>query len=227
MGANRTILLDGLRKSDEMVFSSLLTLLASKTRNNWVLISEGIGDVTVVDIDTPRGQLLADALEKKGNKVIRLTNRSESRKGDGLWLHKPVRSSDILKCLTVIDQTSANPSTKAGTGNSATKNTNGSQHSVQIVRLFRWPSKEIIKAYPGSSRLCALLFRHAISLEKAAALSGLPYDTVLQFVNECKKGNYIKVSAINTEKTTQTLRQSSTKHTNLFSKLRQKFAIRN
>ncbi len=92
------------KDTDQMVFSTLLLLLSNKTSQYWEITDSGNGDIVVVDFDTSGGQYTAGALEKIGVKVVRFGSTAESKKS-ALWLNKPLRATDVLRCLNNISET--------------------------------------------------------------------------------------------------------------------------
>ena len=212
----RTILLSGLRKSDELVFSSLLSLLSNNTEEEWAITSNGNSDIAVVDVDNPNGVSLARNLEKCGRQVIRVTTHSGSDE-NGLWLHKPVRSTDILKCIAVLNQLQASES--SATNEDSTTNHQGD--SGQLMRLRRWPSRDILRSFPESNRLCAVLIRRPLTFSQAEKLSKLSTESLQKFMSLCKDQKCLQVSAA-TNVTQSPPISITPSRSNLFSKLRHK-----
>lgn len=218
MSNEKTVRLDGLKEADQIVFTSLLSLLSFKTDSEWTIVEQGPYDIAIVDVDTDRGKLAATSLENQGKKVV-CFGVNDFAKSHELRLNKPLRANDILKCLnnltspTMSSRTSPQP-----------KHQDHDTHLVG-VRLTRWPDREILASFPGSSKLCAVLMRHTISLEKASDVSGLPLESVERFVSMCKTKNCIleRHLEINHQ---DTLDKKPRKHGLLFSKLRLKFESR-
>lgn len=209
----RTILLSGLRKSDELVFSSLLSLLSDNTEEKWKVTNSGMSEIAVVDVDNPNGSSLANSLEKCGRKVIRVTTHSDDHE-PGLWLHKPVRSTEILKCIAVLNQPSANSTTQEVGSETEELNT-------ETLRLRRWPNKDILNSYPSTKKLCAILIRRALTFEQAKELTSLNTEELKQFIDLCKKQKCLLSSIQKPQKNVApkiTLKTPAT----LFSRLRSK-----
>lgn len=97
----KKILLQGLRKSDEMALTGLLSLLPSQHRGEWTITDKGVGDITIIDIDDPGGIDLAKKLEHNGQLIFSLTVRKDDDI-PGIRLRKPLRSKDILNCFEQI-----------------------------------------------------------------------------------------------------------------------------
>ena len=207
----RTILLSGLRKSDELVFSSLLSLLSNNTEEKWAVTTNGNSDIAVVDVDNPNGISLASNLEKCGRQVIRVTTHSGSSDG-GLWLHKPVRSSDILKCIAVLNQLKESD---------PTVESNLEIEKEKVIRLKRWPSKDILRSFPESNRLCAVLIRRSLSFEQAIKLSNLDSDSFQKFIQRCQNQKCLNI-CVSSKSTLIPAVSKMPGRTNLFSKLRNK-----
>lgn len=211
MGNQKKILLNGLRKSDEIVFSSLFSLLPSSGKQQWLVITEGTCDVAVIDVDTPNGPLMARHMEQQGTKVIRLTTEMSSNQ-TGLWVHKPVRSSEIIRCISELNKSSGNHESRDSL----------IAHETNLIRLRRWPTQQTIKSFSGSKRLCAILISKSMSISKAATLAGLDYNGVLKFVERCHEERCVQVLFQQEASKIARDRSSPKTHSKLFSMLRQK-----
>jgi len=215
MHTQRTIFLSGLRKSDEMVFSSLLSLLSSTTDEQWRITNEGVGEIVVVDIDVENGLRIAHRFERIGKKVIRLTNHSDAR-GPGLWLHKPLRSAEIVKCISALNQSDRSM---------LSKNIICIDRAT-VVSLNRWPNREILKSYPGANRLSALMRRSALTLKQISELSNQSYEDVAKFAEACIRLRYLDVLTDKSTVQSISTKTSTAKISQLFSRLRSKFSGR-
>jgi len=231
MHANKTIHLRGLEKKDQMVFSSLLSLLSLKTTDEWTIGLQENSDAIVVDFDLEEGQRLANSLERTGKKVILYGNHPRCRQHP-LWLGKPLRATDMLRCLKEIETISTTGKTHADPDDQSHNQSHNQSHDKSIyqqpapaVRLKRWPDRELCRAYPGAIRLCAVLMKHSVTVEKAALMAGLPYQRAADFVAKCKERNYIEEKPIEIIGIHQTVNSNNQK-TKLFDRLRHKFRAR-
>lgn len=217
MAGEKIVLLNGLQEADKIVFTSILSLLSFKTNADWHVASEGKFDIAVVDVDNESGKKVAMDLERQGRPVI-CFGVNEYALSHTLRLNKPLRANDILNCLNNYEAPVQQSITRASApAAEADKNLVG-------VRLTKWPDREVLASFPGSSKLCAALMKHAISLERASDVSGLPYQSVKKFVDMCKaKGCIAEMKlAYNNNEPVERKKSNGL----LFSKLRLKFSTR-
>lgn len=207
----RTILLSGLRRSDELVFTSLLTLLSNNTDEKWEIKTKGSSDIVVVDVDTRNGLELARNLERCDRQVIRVTTSSDTDES-ALWLRKPVRSTEIIRCIAVLNESklsSNEPDSKAILDVKST------------YRLRRWPNKDIMNLFPEARQLAAVMIRRNLTLEEAMLISKQGKDSLMRFISLCKKYNFLRENTQHVVKDV-TIAKRSAAPKNLFSKLRRK-----
>ena len=221
MDSNRTISLHGFRDTDETVFCSLLSLLSFKTNAVWEVVEDESCDVTVVDVDSNQGLSLAESMENNGRKVIRFGQYS-SVDAKEMRLNKPLRAADILKCLNSLyqdDVAEISESIAAPLVQEQIK-----EETVAGFRLRRWPCQKILSAYPGSSRLCALLMKEALTIEQTVERSGMAADIVRDFVNACQQQNFVVEQSITI--TTRDMSEHKPANSGLFAMLRSRFGSR-
>ena len=240
MNPAKTIQLFGFNEKDEVIFSTLLSLLSSKTVDEWALIEKGISDVLIVDMAADKARLVAEDRERRGQQVIRLVAGSGAQ--SGLVLGKPLRAADILRCLnglraeqaaTVVPvaEPRAEDSARSSREPAPASPHQGSEEisvgglsASTVVRLNRWPPKFIQQRASYSARLCAVMMHHPVSLKKAASMANAPLAEAVEFVAYCLERNYAYVVPIGRDVAPQ--KDESGKQ-NLFEKLRLKFAVRN
>ena len=221
MDSNRTISLHGFRDTDETVFCSLLSLLSFKTNAVWEVVEDETCDVTVVDVDSNQGLSLAESMENNGRKVIRFGQYSSVGTSD-LCLQKPLRAANILKCLNSLNPADV-VEVAAPVAATVTQETIR-QETVAGYRLRRWPCQKILSAYPGSSRLCALLMKEALTIEQTVERSGMASDLVWDFVRACQEQNFVVEQSITI--TTRDMSEHKPANAGLFAMLRSRFGSR-
>ncbi|RLU01009.1 MAG: hypothetical protein D9N11_12125 [Ketobacter sp.] len=194
MDSNRTISLHGFRDTDETVFCSLLSLLSFKTNAVWEVVEDETCDVTVVDVDSNQGLSLAETMENNGRRVIRFGQLSSMDAAGEMCLQKPLRAANILKCLNSLNQGDSSGHGEQTAVPAVEESLK--EEAVTGFRLRRWPCQEILNAYPGSSRLCALLMKEALTIEQTVERSGMAADIVWDFVNACQQRNFIVEQSI-------------------------------
>lgn len=221
MDSNRTISLHGFRDTDETVFCSLLSLLSFKTNAVWEVVEDESCDVTVVDVDSNQGLSLAETMENNGRRVIRFGQLSSVGSTSEMCLQKPLRAANILKCLNSLNQDEAveNEPSAAPVVQEQFK-----EETVAGFRLRRWPCQNILNAYPGSSRLCALLMKEALTIEQTVERSGMAADIVRDFVNACQQQNFVVEQSITI--TTRDMSEHKPANSGLFAMLRSRFGSR-
>ena len=217
MELNRTIALQEFRESDHAVFTSLLTILSFKTHDSWELVENRESDVTVIDIDKPAGRDLASTLEQEGHYVIRFSQQCPTDQ-DVHWLGKPLRAANILRCLNAFDEHDSDMPVVQ------TEKTLAAVTTISGFRLRRWPCKQILEAYPGSSRLCAVMLRNTVTIEQAASMVGLAVSDVARFILECKQQQFI--SELPMAVAAPTVEEKPVRNAGLFDMLRLKFGAR-
>lgn len=233
MSDEKTILLNGFKDADKVVFNSLLSLLSFKTKEEWALTNhDDQYDLAIVDTDTRTGQSKAMELENQGRAVVCFGAHAFAQSRPN-HLGKPLRANDILKCLngltrfppaaTVLhkEKVKEKPPEKEPV---ATTHQHEDHHFG--YRLSRWPDRRILAAFPGSSRLCAVLMRHSITAEKAAQMADLPLVLVKEFIEKCRETQCLSERLIDFD-TVNAPKEKPKKHSHLFSRLRMKFATRN
>ncbi|GAB1258944.1 hypothetical protein NBRC116494_34460 [Aurantivibrio plasticivorans] len=217
MNHGNTISIQGLDARDQMVFSSLISLLSFKTSDEWeITTDEHQAKVKIIDCDSPAGLKNAIRREKMGERVIFYGNCTEA-KAHEKYLGKPLRAADILSCLNTFDFQEISHKETRDVLQSTAQPTNA-------VRLIRWPDRTICTSLHGSSRLCAVLLKKPVSLQMAAEMTGLTLGEVEVFVNRCRDAKCIRDIVIKTESRIE--KQAGEKHVNLFGKLRMKFGAR-
>lgn len=212
MSAIKNIKLIGLTDNDQMVFTSLLSLLSFKTDYKWKLTTGDNDDVLIVDVDTAEGQTVASQNEKVGKHVIRFT-AVQPENNQSPYLHKPLRAAEILRCLNQVSELES------------TAPVVNSHNKTKAVRLTRWPPKSVLISCPGSSRLCAVLMNHSITVEKAASMAGISLNDACRFVDACTAANCITEKSVALDSSAQA-QDAARKNTTLFNKLRIKFGAR-
>lgn len=201
MSSRRTILLKDLGEKDKKIFMSILPVISSKLNQEWAVVSSGEADITVVDADKKDGRVIATECELLGKVVIRISQNTK-RSNTGVWLRKPIRSVGILNCVIKLDDTH--------------------YFTKKNAKLHRWPKKEIIQSCLGSSRLCAIFMRKALSVERASELSGISYSKVLEFVSSCIETNCMDLIPVDSSSFLEHKKNKNYLNSNLFSKLRLK-----
>ena len=97
---DRKISLNGLTDKDESTLSALISLLPERKDGRWQVAEHGSVDVTVVDVDTQDGKLLADNLENDGRKVIRLT--ANQKASNEPWSNSCISAQQSFQELVVL-----------------------------------------------------------------------------------------------------------------------------
>ena len=215
MAEKRTIGLYGLEDNDQVVFGCLLELLSLKTTKEWHVQRGDSGDVIVVDFDKDENREFARTRQGIGEQVI-YYGKHEICRQQPLWLGKPLRAADILRCLKSIEE-----SEQSGPPpNNATKT---QQVSIGL-RLKRWPDRELMSKFPGATRLCAIFMRQTVTTERAASMAALPYERVADFVAKCKSKGYIQEHYVKLSPAANAKQGKS--NNSLFGRLRNKFGVR-
>ena len=215
----RTISLQLFRPNEKAVFTSLLSLLSFRTADSWEMVEDTTSDVSVVDVDTPEGNALADDLEQHGHCVVRFSANAE-RSSAHHRLSKPLRAADILRCLNELEEMDIAGDVAVSGRVSAPV------HVTTTYRLRRWPNKQTLSAYPAASRLCAVFLKQHITVDHAASMVNLPKSDVEAFVSACQAQQLITEQ---TESAPTVVKQSDrqvSKNAGLFEKLRMKFSVR-
>ena len=207
MPTSRTIAFRHLRKSDQFVFNGLVSQLAEKTNNLWQISKEEYGDINVVDVDTSEGAEFAENLIAQGRRVIRIGGNN-FHGNQAHYLQKPLRSADIIACIRSIFKSPAKAESPENLS----------------LRFRKWPSKELIRACPGSSRLIAVLMRRGSTLKQATEAAGLSIHQATLFIDKCKHQGCVEVLGYSTNDLNDKHLQLKQKHSTLFSRLRQKFS---
>lgn len=211
MASSHTILVSNLHPPEETIVRGVLPTLTAKTGHTWDITKAGRGSIAIVDVDSEQGLATANLLEKRQIKVVRLSLRANESSVQGHWLQKPLRSTEVLRCIHAISL-------------SFTTDTDQQEQDL-VVRLRRWPSKDIIRDCPGSSRLFAILIRNALSIKNAAKVSGMPLDQVILFVNKCRQSDCIDIVKGQPKQPAENITSTQkSKYSNLFSRLRQKIS---
>lgn len=240
---NKTIQLHGFSKNDEMVFTSLLSLLSNKTQYQWDVVQNRSAEVVIIDIDNESDVSVIQHFERSGHKVI--TYGQPSVQQPPLQLQKPMRAAAILRCLAQVSVHATTPSDvpaesivytvppetptiKADTATVAEEPSVEPSTPVGIslsYRLKRWPDSSVLKATPGATRICAIMLRQVLSVEEIAELGGLAVANVREFIGNCDQKGYLdikqRVSQINRPPITP-----KSKINPILAKLRLKFGAR-
>ncbi len=209
---NKTIQLHGFSKNDEMVFTSLLSLLSNKTQYQWDVVQNRSAEVVIVDTDNESDVSVIRNFERNGSTVI--TYGQSGIQNPPLQLNKPMRAAAILRCLAEV---SNNPSMHSGTKpesvrTSKSKSSGMSPKAIDSppvptgvslsYRLKRWPDPTILKATPGATRICAIMLKQVLSAEEIAELADLAIANVREFIGNCDQKGYLdtkqRVSQIST-----------------------------
>ena len=98
MKSHPMISIRGLGETEQIVFSSLLSLLAFKTKRQWQLTTEPEADLYVVDYDIELGRSIAKQISSHDGAVIYFGQHEFARQ-QPLYIAKPLRAADILQCL--------------------------------------------------------------------------------------------------------------------------------
>lgn len=211
MSSIRKIQLVAMSENDRMVFSSLLSLLSFKTSFTCRIVEQE-ADIAVVDIDNLDGQKMASKFEQEGQRIIKLSATPQHSVG-GTWMNKPLRAAGILDSLNnAFDDLSEE-----------TPQSYSSSDQVKVVKLKRWPPKQVLGEFPKASRLCAVFMNHAISIEKAASLVGVNASIANHFVARCDEFGCIDQRSISMAPISEL---DTNKNASLFSKIRLKLGAR-
>lgn len=208
---SKTIRLFGFSKNDELVFTSLLSLLSSKTHSDWQMVQSSQAQVTIVDIDKGNAKTILEELGKSGSQLVAYGMGSLSHKLPRLA--KPLRAAAILKCLSELERLDDNASV------------NTEKPVVAIDRAYhlrRWPAPEIMKAVPGSPRISAVLLKEVASVAQLVDRTGLPEDTIKSFVAKCSAAGILIEKERTSTRSVPQARNNALQP--LFAKLRAKFS---
>jgi len=209
----KTIRLHGFSKNDELVFTSLLSLLSNKTQYDWDVVANDDAEVVIVDIESTDDEREIDRVRSGAKSVVTYGNRSIS--DDFPILSKPMRAASILKCLSEI----------SGTLEPSIAHDDDVLDAApcidQAYRLRRWPPPHILKSTPGAARICAILLKQVETAQQVAEQASVELEQVEAFIQQCMDEGFMVA-----KERTFTVASPRKKRTGLepiFSKLRAKF----
>ena len=213
---NKTIRLYGFSKNDELVFTSLISLLSNKTHDQWEIVHSGSSQVVVVDTDKYGDNNVFSDLERSTKSIITYGNRSFGSKYP--VLPKPLRAAGILKCLSQVGQGVAKHS----------EPTPLPVEPVAVVdeayHLRRWPTSDLIRKIPGATRMSAVLLKEVVSVDQLVERCDVEREQVQEYIAMClDQGFLVKKERTHTkalEKKDNSAMQP------LFARLRAKFSAR-
>lgn len=200
---NRTIQLHGFSKNDEMVFTSLLSLLSNKTQYQWDVVQNRAAEVVVIDVDNESDTEVIRNFERDGCKVI--TYGQPGLIDSTLQLNKPMRAAAILRCLAEVSTNVAvDKPNKPRENEVLSVPSQQPQHNIPVstpiptgvsvsYRLKRWPEPSILKATPGATRICAIMLKQVLSAEEIAESAGLALSSVREFIGNCDQKGYLDI----------------------------------
>ena len=210
---NRTIKLYGFSRNDELVFTSLISLLSNKTPYQWDVVDADSAQVAVVDVDKFADNKILDDLQNQVDQIVTYGNRQLDEAYPVLT--KPLRAASILKCLSSL----------AEMGEPAfVESEEGYQALEKVYRLKRWPTPELLKSNPGAARICAVLLKQPCSIESVSEMVGMDSVKVGEFVKGCIDQGLV----LEKERASSNSYHKKTPHPlhPIFSKLRAKFGAR-
>lgn len=214
----KSIKLAGLSDKDHIVFSSLVSLLKLKTDEEWDIVENDSANVVVVDVDSENGLKLCTNLESRNVSVVRFSHHPPTNKEGKFYLKNPLRAHELLGCLNEITLGGSKPIAQS----KPSSNENVSISPEAMVKLIRWPDKKTLTNNKHAARICALLMKKPMNLERVANVGNISVDSVIKFCTDCQALGILEIVAAQT--TTQPVAER--KHSRLFSLLRLKLGER-
>ncbi|GAB2203122.1 hypothetical protein [Sessilibacter sp. MAH4] len=223
----RTIQLLGFNKNDEMVFTSLLSLLSNKTEHQWdvVPVRSVPAEVLIVDVDSIEGAQFIKNQTASRQKIIHF-GHFDGIGGLELRLNKPMRAAGILRCLAEV---SKKPNVETRSETRVPPVTVASPEPIGVTtgyRLKRWPEPSILKETPGATRICAIMLKRVVSVDEISEMAGINTENVHQFITNCSKRGYLDIKQRVAQMTTKVTEPPKRRGNPILEKLRMKFGVR-
>ncbi len=213
---NKTIKLYGFSRNDELVFTSLISLLSNKTPYQWDVVGGASAQVAVIDVDQYPDDDIFDEIKGTADQIVTYGNRQLD--AGYPVLTKPLRAASILKCLSLLSEQEDQQANNFELPEQA-------YAPVETVfRLRRWPAPEILKSTQGSARICAVLLKQPLSVADVVNRVGLSESAVKCFLQLCLEEGLL-IQKERSSSIAYTRKDNHPLHP-LFSKLRAKFGAR-
>lgn len=213
-GNQKTIALFGVSNKDEAVIASLLDLVADRMSHRWIVDNrEQNPDRILIDTCESKGESAWRTFEDRGAQRIALVNGEAPGDAQHI-LARPIRANQLIAIL----EQQVNPAPKK-----QSKAVSGATAGMRY-RLKRWPDIKVIQSQPESTRLSAILVRHAMTITEVSRLTQITTEKVHQFINICQENGWI-LAELPTE-----VQPEFTSHNNsmggLFSRIRARLGLR-
>lgn len=203
------IRLYGFSEKDRKVFSSLLSILRLKMEDAWIISDDWENDVIFIDIECDPQELKIKSLISHGKNVVVF---GEKKKISHFSYHisRPLQATKILHCINYFK-----------VGKNPAKNIETNTIQETRYKLKRWPSTSITENFSHSSRLCAVLMQHPVSIQTASKMVNMREADVQKFVDKCLANQYLKI--VEGESPPNSIRKK--RNSALFDKIRRKFGV--
>lgn len=157
---------------DEVVFKSIVGLLAGRTHNQWQHVQSGEPDLLVLGADS--SNVSAD---QRARAVLKIAYRPTD--SHGLSVHWPLRANEVFERLEQVARLleQSTPSTAF--------------NPDSAYKLSCWPPQEILGRAPGNLRLATLLGARALSARELSERSGISLDACLECLKALHDGGLL------------------------------------
>ncbi|MCU1718474.1 hypothetical protein [Pseudomonas sp. 5P_3.1_Bac2] len=159
---------------DEVVFKSIVGLLAGRTQSQWQHVQGTEADLLVLGGD----RIAEGSRPCTARAVLKVTQqRTDSSE---LAVHWPLRANEVFERLEQI----ARLLNQAGPGSHAFD-------PLCSYRLASWPTQEILGQTPANLRLATLLSARACNLEQLSARSAVELEDCLRLLRNLYKAGLL------------------------------------
>ncbi|WP_416311449.1 hypothetical protein [Pseudomonas sp. W03] len=134
---------------DQVVFKSIVGLLSGRTLASWLHVEGGQAD------------LLIESDERESRVQFRTVV------GEALWVHWPLRASEVFECLERAARAIAHRPAEVG---------------GEALRLKQWPAAAVLQSDVRYVRLATLLCARSMNLEELCERSGVARGVAEVFI---------------------------------------------
>ncbi|WXL26645.1 winged helix-turn-helix domain-containing protein [Ectopseudomonas mendocina] len=152
---NYTYAFAHLNLRDEVVFKSIVGLLAGRTHHHWQHVEEGEADLLVLGVDGHDNK----PAQRPARAILRIAYQQTDNQG--LSVHWPLRANEVFERLEQVAKLLNQP--QADTNVAA----------QPAYKLTRWPPHDVLGHNPAHLRLATLLGARALSCAELSERSGL------------------------------------------------------
>lgn len=159
---------------DEVVFKSIVGLLAGRTHAQWRHVQNGDADLLVLGGDS----LSATTTPCTARAILKVTQQRTLN--SELAVHWPLRANEVFERLQQVAQllSQAAPSSQQF-------------DPLCPYKLLRWPSQALLGQAPANLRMATLLSARALNLEQLSARSAVELEDCLRLLRNLYKAGLL------------------------------------